>query len=162
MQAQVLVPLKPHERVDELVPYLELLAPAGSTVVFLIPIATNLFPWWSEALTAPVSELKNSITTAVLAPHVARERQLRAASEHVAAVRRGLEARGVTVQVECFQRRVENELARLCQTATQTLVLQSKSRRLPVTSLGCFSFLRRRLAPRDRAAMTLSLPRQSA
>ena len=76
MQAQVLVPLKPHQRVDELVPYLELLAPAGSTVVFLIPIATNLFPWWSEALTAPVSELKNSITTAVLAPHVARERQL--------------------------------------------------------------------------------------
>ena len=65
MQAQVLVPLKPHERVDELIPYLELLAPAGSTVVFLIPIATNLFPWWSEALTAPVSELKNSITTAV-------------------------------------------------------------------------------------------------
>jgi hypothetical protein len=138
MQAQVLVPLKPHERVDELVPYLELLAPAGSTVVFLIPIATNLFPWWSEALTAPVSELKNSITTAVLAPHVARERQLRAASEHVAAVRRGLEARGVTVQVECFQRRVENELARLFKRRPRRSCCKAKAADYPSHRSGAF------------------------
>src|SRR5687768_5392918 len=142
MQAQVLVPLKRHARVEELVPYLELLAPAGSTVDFLIPIAANLFPWWSEALMIPASELNGVVAISVLAATASRERQLQAATEQVAAVRCVLEARGVNVIMECFQGRVEKELTRLRETATQTLVLQSKSRRLLVKSLGSFSFLR--------------------
>ena len=162
MQAQVLVPLKRHARVEELVPYLELLAPAGSTVVFLIPIAANLFPWWSEALTIPASELNGVVAISVLAATASRERQLQAATEQVAAVRCVLEARGVNVIMECFQGRVEKELTRLPETATQTLVLQSKSRRLLVKSLGSFSFLRGRIAPSRGTAMMLSLPRQSS
>ena len=162
MQAQVLVPLKRHERVEELIPYFELLAPAGSTVVFLIPIAANLFPWWSEALTAPTSELKGAMAISVLAAKASRERQLQAATEQVAVVRRVLEAKGVNVHMECFQGGVEKELARLRETVTQTLVLQSKNPRLLVKSLGCFSFLRGRIARSRGAAMTLSLPRQSA
>jgi hypothetical protein len=162
MQEQILVPLKRHEPVEELVPYLELLAPAGSTVVFLIPITANLFPWWSEALTAPATELKGAMALSVLVSHVARERQLQEALERVEAVRQALEARGVTVQLECFQGRLEKELARLHESAIRTLVLQSKSRRLLVKSLGWVSFLRRRIARTRGAAMTLSLPRQSA
>ena len=162
MATQILVPLKRHERVEELIPYLELLAPGGSIVVFLIPIAANLYPWWAEVLTAPASELKNALATGILAVQAVRERQVQAAAERVAALRRILEARGVTVQVECFQGRVGNELARLRETATPTLVLQSKSRRLLVKSLGCFSFLRGRISVSEAAAMTLSLPRQSA
>jgi hypothetical protein len=71
-----------------------------------------------------------------------------------------LEARGVSVNMECFQGGVEKELARLRETATPTLVLQSKSRRLLVKSLGSFSFLRGRIAPSRGTAMILSLPRQ--
>jgi hypothetical protein len=162
MQAQILVPIKRHERVEELVPYLELLAPAGSTVVFLIPIAANLFPWWSEALIAPASELKSAMTLSVLAAKASRERQLQAAMEQIAAARRALERKGVVVQIDCFLGGMEKELARLSETATHTLVLQSKSHRLLIKSLGCFSFLRRCIAPSRGAAMTLSPPRQSA
>lgn len=44
-------------------PYLELLAPAGSLVIFLVPIAVNLYRWWGEALTVPIAEPRNSLAS---------------------------------------------------------------------------------------------------
>jgi hypothetical protein len=156
---QVIVSLKRDEVVAELIPYLELLAPAGSVVVFLVPVATNHYPWWAEMLTTCGSDRKCYVTNHFLMPHLTQKQQLRAASDRIAAVRRLLEARGVTVQLHCFPGRAAKELARQREAAAEVIVLQGKNRRPLDKSLACFSFLRRRFATRP-ATVTLSVSRQ--
>ena len=161
MASQIVVPLKGRERIEELMPCLEFLAHPGSVVVFLSPIAACMFPYWGEALTQPVTDQKHATTTAVAAG-VARQRELEAASEHIARVRRLLESRGVIVQLECFQGAVEKELARFRETADQTVVLRSKSRGFLARALRWFAFLRTDVGRDIAVSMTVSVPRQLA
>ena len=45
MAAKILVPLKKHDRVEEIVPYIEKVAEPGASVVFLVHHPVNGFKW---------------------------------------------------------------------------------------------------------------------
>jgi 23S rRNA C2498 (ribose-2'-O)-methylase RlmM len=45
MAAQILVPLKKHDRIEEIVPYIEKVTEPGASVVFLVHHPVNGFKW---------------------------------------------------------------------------------------------------------------------
>lgn len=45
MAAKILVPLKKHDRIEEIVPYIEKMADPGASVVFLVHHPVNGFKW---------------------------------------------------------------------------------------------------------------------
>ena len=157
MPARILVPLKRHDRFEELEPYLQLLACRGSTVVFLIPMERNPFPWWLEAISVPARDCRDVMPIAILAATSSCEHQLQRAAQRLAVIRRILEAQGVVVHVECYEGSLKSALARYCKAGGRTIVLR---RKLPIKWRALFSFMRWRIRPSEPVAMTLSLPRQ--
>jgi hypothetical protein len=161
MPVQILVPLKPHDRVEELLPYFELLAPNGSSVIFLIPADASLFPWWLEALSLPANNGDRGTAIGTLSAHASLQGQLQLARARVAGLGRALKAKGLVVQIECYGGRLQSALNRLGESDSQTIVLRRKSSTVFDSWLRSCSFLRRRIARNEAAAMMLSLPRQS-
>jgi hypothetical protein len=159
MAAQIVVPINRGERAEDLVPYIEFLAQPGSIVIFLVSINANRFAWWLEAVSLPARGDCGDTTVEVLSASASCARQRQQALEGIAGVRRILESKGLSVDVECYHGPVGRVLDRLCNTDTRTLVLRSRRPSLIASWAAWLRFRRVTMArPRD-AMMTLSLLR---
>ena len=155
MAKQIVIFLRQHDSVDELRPYLELLAQPGSSVLFLYSLETNLFPWWSEGI-LPSADREGGTQINVLSARVLTQWQAEAVEQRVAGVRALLETKEVTVRLEPYSGRFSHELAKLSRQNAKTVVLRC-SRCAKVASCLGFSYVRRWLACNRVAPIRLSL-----
>ncbi|MBI4528228.1 MAG: hypothetical protein HY695_30920 [Deltaproteobacteria bacterium] len=126
MARQILVALKPQQRLDEIMPYIEEIVRPGEKVIFLMRYPVKPWLWLQDHWVTT-----ESITQAMLAGKIMMERyswemQKTLAEERIAPARRVLRSKGVDVAPEIYT----SSLKTVVETYTRTgevLLLQADS-----------------------------------
>jgi hypothetical protein len=109
---QIFVPLKTHDRIEEIVPYLNALTRPGMEVVFLVAYRPEV-SWMQIQLTAIQGGVEAIGAFQVLAGNASRERQLRWVEEKIRPAYAPLRAKDVTVVIQTYTGSVEKAIASL-------------------------------------------------
>jgi len=122
MSGQILVPLKKHDRIEEILLYLDVLARPGMKVVFLMPYQENV-SWMEVQLTALQTRTGAITTITAFTAKASRETYMRWVEERIRPARRTLEGKGTTVAVQCYSGSWQNAMATLRDTDQEMVVL---------------------------------------
>lgn len=98
MPARILVPLRNHDRMTDILPYLELVARPGMEIIFLVQSDGHRYPWWLEHASA----VERSLSIGTLEKALAQQRRVLAAEERVAAARNIVGGKGVEIRIEFY------------------------------------------------------------
>lgn len=125
MLERILVPLRDHDRITEILPYLGFVARPGMEIVFLLRSDEHRYPWWSEhaGTLGGASERASSIGTLEIA--LARQRCVLSAEEQVARARKFLQAKGVAVRIELYTGSIKNFMTSYSGEDSETMILIS-------------------------------------
>ena len=118
MSGQIFVPLRKRDRIEEIIPYLGLLARPAMQVVFLTPYREKV-SWIEVQLTAMQTGIKTIAAITTLAANTSREAHLRSVEEKVRPVREVLQKKGTTVVVQCYSGSLRNAVASLRDTDSE-------------------------------------------
>ncbi len=122
MSGQILVPLKKHDRIEEILLYLDVLARPGMKVVFLTPYQEKVS--WMEVQLIAMQTRTGAITTiTALKAKASREAHMRWVEERIRPGRQTLEKKGTTVAVQCYNSSLQNALATFRDTDREMVVL---------------------------------------
>ena len=102
MLERILVPLRTHDRLRDVLPYLELIARPQMEVVFLLQCDDNRYPWWLEHVSTVPTRLQRSASIATLEKAVAQHQRVFIAEDLVVAARKILDVKGTVVHVEFY------------------------------------------------------------
>jgi len=80
MARQLLVPLKRHEHVDDVIPYLEKISQPGMKVVFLFPLPVRHLNWWRDRRISREADVQTRLAIG-LAPSYAWDYQRSSSQE---------------------------------------------------------------------------------
>ena len=122
MPAQIFIPLKKQDVVDEIIPYLNVLARPGSQVVFLAAYKEEV-SWMEVQMTAMQTGITSMAGLKTLAANASRQAQLRSLEKRIDATRKALTNAGLTVTVEAYTGSVRNAVASLRDTETEMIVI---------------------------------------
>jgi hypothetical protein len=125
MSGKIFVPLGKRDRIEEIIPYLDVLARPGMQVVFLTPYREKV-SWMEVQLTAMQTGTKAITTTAALAANASREAHLRSVEEKIRPARRGLQKKGITAVVDCYSGSLRNAIRSLRGPENEIIVLLSE------------------------------------
>ena len=99
MTKRVLIPLRQHGSIKELIPYLQFVAGPGMEVIFLAR-SENLYPWWFTYDLGAFGKSANVMPIGTFAATIAQQRQSRLAEEGISTARQILQEKGVSVRLE--------------------------------------------------------------
>ena len=154
MPARILVPLRNHDRMTDILPYLVFVARPGMEIIFLIQSDENRYPWWLEHASA----VERSVSIGTLEKALAQRRRVFIAEDRIAAARMILDGKGVDVRVEFYSGSLK-KFAKSYQTKNDeiTILVDSKVRQ-PQCFLIALQQLFGRPAPRPVSAMLVLQP----
>jgi hypothetical protein len=101
MTAYILVLLKRHDRMQEIMPYFEKIAQPGMKVVFLVPYPVDPREWWRGRRLSIEAEVQTRLAVRIVEKYP-WETQRRLAEERVFSACKALQRRGVTVAVDVY------------------------------------------------------------
>ena len=125
MSGQILVPLGKRNRIEEIIPCLDVLARPGMQVVFLTPYREKV-SWMEVQLTAMQTGTKAITTTTALAANASREAHLRSVEEKISPARVGLQKKGITAVVDCYSGSLRNAIRSLRGPENEMIVVLSE------------------------------------
>jgi len=102
MARKILVPFRSHDRIEEIVPYVEKVAQPGMKVIFLIRYPADEFEWLRDHWVTTESPRKMMLAARRVEQKYSWDEQMRLAKERVVPARQALERRGVEVAVDLF------------------------------------------------------------
>jgi hypothetical protein len=109
---QIFVPLKTHDRIEEIVQYLVVLAQPGMKVVFLVAYRPQV-SWMQIQLTAMQGGVEAAKALQQVVGTASRERQLRWVEEKIRPAYAALRRKEVTVVIQTYTGSVEKAIASL-------------------------------------------------
>ena len=116
MSCQVLVPIKGRDRIEELLPYLEVIAGADMKIVFLVHFGTNRFADLAGQLLEIQSGLPTSFSSSPVIPQSNLARRIDLA-------RQKLHVRGVRIEVKFYSGRLRPILRQYSEVEGSKLVI---------------------------------------
>jgi hypothetical protein len=122
MSGQIFVPVKKHGRIEEILPYLDLLARPGMQVVFITTYREKV-SWMEIQLTAMQTGTRTITAVTALAANASRKAHLQSVEEKVRSAREAFEKKGVTVVVDCYSGSLRNTIASLRGPDNEMIVL---------------------------------------
>src|SRR5262245_34040150 len=125
MSGQILVPLKKHDRIEEILLYLDVLARPEMKVVFLTPYREKV-SWMEVQLTAMQTGPRAITAITARTANASREAHLRCVEERIRPAREALQQKGTTVTIQCYTGSLRKGITSLSHTGTDTIVLLSK------------------------------------
>ena len=140
MKKQILIALKKHDRLEEMLPYLEEIAQPGTEVIFLVRCRQDGSGWFNRQLTVMQTEITTAAAVTKLAMRDFGERQLRLVEERILLACEPLKSRGVAVVVECYTGSLKKAIARRGGMGSRLVVLPIQSGRLVLKLLARFTF----------------------
>ena len=149
MKEQILVPIKRHDRIDDVVPYLKEVAKPGMRVVFLIPYpATGSGELFHDYMVTTESRAEVAKTGETIIRKYSWEEQRRLAEQKVAPAREALHKRGVEVAVDLYMQSLKRVVESYTRNGDVHLVMEQAGIGLRVLrflqeTVGLFSLLKR-------------------
>ncbi len=108
MAKQILVPLKEHDRIEEIIPYIEEVARPGMSVVFLIHYPVNdIVEVLQDCWETPVSPMQVMLAAKKLGERYSWEGQRRISEDMILPAREVLCKHGVDVTVDLYTDRLK-------------------------------------------------------
>jgi hypothetical protein len=127
MPARILVPLRNHDRMTDILPYLVFVARPGMEIIFLVQSDDNRYPWWLEHDSA----IERSLSIGTLEKALAQQRRVLAAEERVAAARNIVDGKGVEIRIEFYSGSLKKVTASYrAENDEMTILVSSKPRHL--------------------------------
>lgn len=111
MAGTILVPIRRSDRIEEIIPYIEAIAPPMARVVFLIPYPVELWLWLSDHWITTESPREAMLAGRRLQEKYSWEMQRALAEQKIAAARQALQKKGVEVAVDVYTGSLGNLLA---------------------------------------------------
>ncbi|PYJ10907.1 MAG: hypothetical protein DME93_10660 [Verrucomicrobia bacterium] len=108
MSKKILVPLKKHDRIEEIVPYLEEVTQPGTNVVFLIHYPVNGFKWLQAYCGIMQSGLDNALMLRKMVESYSVKTRRQLAQQKVFQTCQTLHRLGVKTTVEVYSGRIKN------------------------------------------------------
>ncbi len=102
MAGQILVPLKRHDRIEEIIPYIETIAKPGMRVVFLIPYPVESRLWFRDHWVTTESTREAMLAGRRIMERYSWEAQRELAEQKVFLAREALRSRGVEITVDVY------------------------------------------------------------
>lgn len=121
MSCQVLVPIHGRDRIEELLPYLEVIARADMKIVFLVHFGINRFAELAGQLLEIQSGLPTSFSSNTVIPQSDLARQIERASQR-------LHGRGVGIEVKFYSGRLRPILRQYSEVKRSKLVIMHPGR----------------------------------
>ena len=112
MPGQIFVPLGKRDRIEEIIPYLDVLARPPMQVVVLTPYREKV-SWMKVQLTAMQTGTKAITTITALTANASREAHLRSVEERILQGRQALQKKGMTVVIHCYSGSLRNAITNL-------------------------------------------------
>lgn len=131
MPERILVLLRNHDCIADILPYLQFVARPGIEIIFLIQSDENRYPWWLEHAGTVASPVERTLSIASLETILARRQRVLLAQERVRIAQKFLQGKEVEVRFEFYagSRKKVTESYRL--EDHETIILASgKLRRL--------------------------------
>jgi hypothetical protein len=154
MPARILVPLRNHDRMTDILPYLVFVARPGMEIIFLVQSDENRYPWWLEHAGA----VERSLSIGTLEKALAQQRRVLAAEERVAAARNIVDGKSVEIRIEFYSGSLKKVTASYrAENDEMTILVSSKPRHLQ-RFLTTLRQLFGRAAPQPVSAMLLLQP----
>lgn len=125
MPGQIFVPLGKRDRIEEIIPYLEVLARPSMQVVVLTPYREKV-SWMKVQLTAMQTGTKAITTITALTANTSRQAHLRSVEERIHRGRQELQKKGMTVVIHCYSGPLRNAIANLRDADNKMIVLLSE------------------------------------
>ena len=125
MSGQIFVPLRKRDRVEEIMPFLTLLARPEMRVVFLVPYREKV-SWMEVQLTAMQTGPRAITAITALTANASREAHLRWVEERIRPAREALQQKGTTIILQCYAGSLRKDMRSLSNSGTDTIVLLSK------------------------------------
>ncbi|MGH7774099.1 MAG: universal stress protein [Candidatus Binatia bacterium] len=152
MSGQILVPLKRHDRIEEMIPYLEKVAQPGMRVAFLIPYPIEAWLWLQDHWVTTESTRKAASAGRKIMNRYSWEMQKGLAEQEVSLACDALHRQGVQVAVDVYTgslRRVIEDYA--ANGDVDLIMLQAGNRnrvtRLIQRTLSLFGLFKRPCSP---------------
>jgi hypothetical protein len=159
MSGQILVPLKKHDRIEEILFYLDVLARPEMKVVFLTPYRGKV-SWMEVELTAMQTGIKSITAITKLAVNASLEEQLRWVEERIRPAREALQMKGTTVIVQCYTGSLRNTIASLRDPDRELIVLLSEHYQIIRKLIAQFRKLFGRFSTSDTTPILFLRPRR--
>jgi hypothetical protein len=102
MATKILVPLKKHDRLDEIVPYIEEVAEPGASVVFLVRHPVSGFKWLQAYAAISQCGIETALAIRRMAESYSRRMRMQLARQRVFCTCETLHRLGVTVTVDIY------------------------------------------------------------
>jgi hypothetical protein len=125
MPGQIFVPLGKRDRIEEIIPYLDVLARPSMQVVVLTPYREKV-SWMKVQLTAMQTGTKAITTITALTANASRQAHLRSVEERIHRGRQELQKKGMTVVIHCYSGPLRNAIANLRDADNKMIVLLSE------------------------------------
>jgi hypothetical protein len=126
----ILVPLNPHDQIEEIIPRIEEVAQAGMTVIFLIPYQAGGF-FKNRRIRAELST-KGMLMDRKALIQYSYKKQTRLADEKVSVAREALRARGIKVIVYVYVDRLRSVLESYRRNGGGHRVLLPRGNAIPI------------------------------
>lgn len=111
MAIKILVPLRKHDRLDEIVPYIEEVAEPGASVVFLIPHPVSGFKWLQAYVAISQCGIETALAIRRMAESYSRRTRMQLAGQKVFCACEALHRLGVTVTVDIYASSISKALS---------------------------------------------------
>ena len=102
MAREILVPLKRHDRIEEIVPYIEKIAQPGMKVVFLIRYPVEPWLWFRDHWVTMESPREAMLEGRKIQERYSWDVQRRLAEQRVIIARQALHEKGVEIAVDVY------------------------------------------------------------
>jgi hypothetical protein len=102
MAGQILVPLKRHDRIEEIIPYLEKLAKPGMRVVFLFRYPVDSWLYLRDHWVTTESSREAMLAGKKVIDHYSWDVQRGLAEQKISLARKALQERGIEVAIEIY------------------------------------------------------------
>ena len=142
MEDQILVPLKRHDHIEEILPYLEKIAHPGMRVVFLIPYPVEPWLWWRDHLVTMESPTEAMRAGRQIMERYSWDVQRGLAEQKVSPARKVLHKAEVEIAVDVYTGSVRKVMASYTCRGDVHLIMMRAGRGLRV-----MNFLRERILP---------------
>ncbi len=145
MKKQILIPLKKHNRLEEMLPYLEEIAQPETEVIFLVRCRQDTLGWLNPQLTVMQTEIGTIAAITRLAMRDLWERQTQLAEKRIWLACKVLRSKGVAVVVRCYTGSLKKAIASCGGIGSRLVVVPMQSGRMVwklwarfTLVLGCF------------------------
>jgi hypothetical protein len=160
MARQILIPLKEHDRPEEILPYLEEIAQPGTEVVFLVRCKQGGFGWLSHQSTIMQTEIRTLTAVRTLAIRDFWQRQIQLTKQRTLPAREALKRKGVAVGVQCYMGSLGKAIANCSGVGSKLVLVSMESQTSIGKFLALFRFLRGCLQTASTPFVLILCPRQ--